>query len=64
MDTTNVAHNVVVTNGTKLTLNHIESETSLGPDNEFDSFYEFPHNHFEQTKRETEKRYFNGPCMK
>jgi hypothetical protein len=53
--------NKVVMNGNgnshdiHFTLYHNESETSLGQD--LDSFYETPHNHIENTKRETEKRY-------
>lgn len=63
MNNDNCAHNGAMTNGIKLKLNHNESETSLGgPDQELDSFYEFPHNHFEPTKREAEKRYLNGLC--
>lgn len=60
MDNNNCARNGAITNGNhdvKFTLYHNESETSLGPD--LDSFYEVPHNHFEPTKRETEKRYIN-----
>ena len=58
--TVDIAKNGVLTNGNKtneirLTLNHNESETSIGQD--LDSFYEITHNHIEQTKRETEKRY-------
>lgn len=53
-----IAKNGVLTNGNKtheIRLNHNESETSLGQD--LDCFYEITHNHIEQTKRETEKRY-------
>lgn len=64
MENDNCAHNGVMTNGIKFKLNHNESETSLGPDHDLDSFYEFPHNHFEPTKREAEKRYFKWPVIR
>lgn len=61
MDNNNCAlNNGALTNGNhgvKFTLYHNESETSIGPDHDLDSFYEVPHNHLEQTKREAEKRY-------
>lgn len=58
-----IPDNGLLTNGNsinshevKFSLNHNESETSLGQD--LDSFYDVPHNnHIENTKRETEKRY-------
>jgi hypothetical protein len=62
MDNDSCAQKNVMTNGSKPSLNHNESEKSLGPDHELDTFYEFPHNHFDPTmKREAEKRYLNGP---
>lgn len=42
-------------NKVQFSLNHNESETSLGQD--LDNFYEVSHNHIENTKREAEKRY-------